>query len=107
MKINSTSLDVLEPKLARMKIEEPLLLAGDLSKGVDISVNVTGGGIISGAEAARLAIGRALVEWAGKSSLRDELTDYDRNLIVADARYKEPCKPNISKARAKRQKSYR
>ena len=33
--------------------------------------------------------------------------DYDRNLLVADVRRKETRKPGDSKARAKRQTSYR
>ncbi|MFC1754010.1 30S ribosomal protein S9 [Thermoproteota archaeon] len=107
VKINNIAIDVYEPKIARIKIMEPMLIAGDLAKDINININIKGGGVISGAEAARLAVGRALVEWAGKSSLKDEFLKYDRSLLVADVRYKEPCKPNISKARAKRQKSYR
>src|SRR3989344_1091342 len=106
-KINNISIDVYEPKIARMKIIEPLIIAGDLAKDVDINVDIRGGGVISGAEAAKLAIGRALVEWAGKSSLKEDLLNYDRTMLVADVRYKEQRKPNDSKARAKRQKSYR
>ena len=107
VKINNISIDVYEPKIARMKIIEPLIIAGDLAKDVDINVDIRGGGGISGAEAAKLAIGRALVEWAGKSSLKEDLLNYDRTMLVADVRYKEQRKPNDSKARAKRQKSYR
>ena len=107
VKINNISIDVYEPKIARMKIIEPLIIAGDLAKDVDINVDIRGGGVISGAEAAKLAIGRALVEWAGKSSLKEDLLNYDRTMLVADVRYKEQRKPNDSKARAKRQKSYR
>ncbi len=107
IKINNVSLEVLEPKLCRMKIKEPLLLAEDISGSIDINVNVRGGGVMSGAEAARLAIGRALIEWAGKSKLKDDFAEYDRRLLVADVRFREPRKPNISRARAKRQKSYR
>ena len=107
VKINNISIDVYEPKIAKMKIIEPLIIAGDLAKDVDINVDIRGGGVISGAEAAKLAIGRALVEWAGKSSLKEDLLNYDRTMLVADVRYKEQRKPNDSKARAKRQKSYR
>jgi len=107
VRINSTSLDVYTPMLARMKIQEPLILSGDIAKKVDISVKVKGGGVISGAEAVRLAIAKALVEYSGKEELKEKFLKYDRNMLVADVRYKEPCKPNDSKARAKRQKSYR
>lgn len=107
VKINDVSLDVYEPRIARLKIREPLALAGDAAKEVNINVDIRGGGVMSGADAARLAIGRGLVEWLGKSSLKEDFLNYDRTLLVADVRYKEQRKPNDSKARAKRQKSYR
>ncbi len=108
IKINNQMLDILEPKFARMKIMEPLILAGDLAKKIDINVNVTGGGIISQGEAVRLAIARALVEYSKSNSLKDSFLKYDRHLLVADTRRKEASKPNRhGQARAKRQKSYR
>jgi len=105
VKVNNTALDVYTPKMARMKIMEPLLLAEDDAKKVNISVKVSGGGQISQAEAARLAIGRSLVKFNG--ALKKLFLDYDRNLLVADKRTNEPHKPNVSKPRARRQKSYR
>lgn len=105
VKINNTSLEVYTPKMARMKMMEPLLLAENDSKKVNISVRVEGGGQISQAEAVRLAIGRSLVKFNG--ALKKTFLDYDRNLLVADKRTNEPHKPNDSKPRAKRQKSYR
>ena len=108
IKINNQMHDILEPKFARMKIMEPLILAGDLAKKVDIAVNVAGGGIISQAEAVRLAIARALVEYSKSNALKDSFLKYDRHLLVADTRRKEAAKPNRhGQARAKRQKSYR
>ena len=108
VRINGNLLDFYEPYLARMKIMEPLIIAEDYSGQVDINVNLNGGGIISGADAARLSIAKSLVEFAGiKSGLKERFLKYDRNLLVADVRFKETCKPNDSKARAKRQKSYR
>lgn len=107
VRVNKQLLEHFSPKLARMKIQEPLLIAGDLAKKVDIDVNLCGGGVTSGAEAARLSIARALVEFYGKESLRKTFLDYDRNLLIADVRRNEPCKPNVSKPRKKRQKSYR
>ncbi len=105
VRVNKILLDVIEPKVLRLKLEEPLILAGDDADKVDIDINVRGGGIASQIEAARLAVGRALVKYNKK--LEKEFLKYDRNLLVADVRRKEPCKPNDSKARAKRQKSYR
>lgn len=107
VRINSKSLEVYEPRLARLRIMEPLALAGDLSKKVNININVLGGGWQSQAEASRLAIARALVEFSGDKGMRKVFLDYDRHLLVADTRRNEPHKPNDSKPRKKRQKSYR
>ena len=107
IRVNSKLLDVHEPEFARMKILEPLVLAGDLAKGLDIGINVRGGGWQSQAEASRSAIAKGLVEWSKSGALKKKFLDYDRHLLVADVRRKEECKPNDSKARAKRQKSYR
>jgi len=90
------------------RIMEPLQIAGDeITKKVKIDVRVKGGGIMSQAEASRLAIARALVAYTKNKELEKEFLSYDRHLIVADTRHKEACKPNDSKARKKRQKSYR
>ena len=106
--INNQLVEYFEPEFSRMKIMEPLILAGDLTKKIDIDINVAGGGIISQAEAVRLAIARALVEYSKSSSLKDVFLKYDRHLLVADTRRKEASKPNRhGQARAKKQKSYR
>jgi len=107
-RINSRILDFYEPEIARMRIQEPLMLAGNFSKEVDIDVVATGGGWSSQAEAARLAIARALLKYTGSKELKEIFLDYDRHLLVADTRFKEPRKFGThSRARAKRQKSYR
>ncbi len=103
--INGQSLDNFANSLLRLRVSEPLVLAGPLAAKVDIAVIVNGGGSSSQADAARLAVARALVE--NHEELKKTFTDYDRLLLVADVRRKEACKPNDSKARAKRQKSYR
>ena len=105
VRINNKSLDFVEPNFCQMKIKEPLILAGDVAKTVNINVKVHGGGSVSQSDAARVAISRALAEFEPK--LKVCFQDYDRYLLVADVRRKEKCKPNDSKARAKRQKSYR
>jgi len=99
----------------RLIVEEPINIAketiGDLK--VDIDIKVEGGGQESQIEACRLVIAKALVEAAKDKSLKKgetlkkALLLYDRNLLVADTRRKEPYKPGDSKARRKRQKSYR
>lgn len=107
IKINNQPLDIYQPEIARMKITEPLLISGNLAKTVNIDINVMGGGWQAQAEASRLAIAKALVEFSNSKALKQQFLDYDRHLLVADVRRNEPHKPNDSKPRAKRQKSYR
>lgn len=108
IRINNQSLETIQPKSSRLRIEEPLILAGGFSEKVDISVRVAGGGHSSQTDAVRLAIGRALVKYSKSEELKECLDSYDRQLLVADVRRKEPAKPNShGQARAKRQKSYR
>lgn len=108
IRINKKNIDFYEPRIYRLKIREPLILAGDTINNVDIDINVFGGGIASQAEASRLAIARALLEHTKSERLKDKFLKYDRQLLVADIRRKEPSKPNRQgQARAKKQKSYR
>ena len=108
VRINNMPVDLVEPKISRLKIKEPLILAEDFANKVDINVNVVGGGMTSQAEASRLAIAKALVNFSKSDKLRQAFLEYDRNLLVADVRRKEPAKPNRhGQARAKVQKSYR
>ncbi len=107
IRINGRLLETIKPEIIYDKIREPLILAGEaIVKKVDIDVNVHGGGINGQAEATRLAIGKALNQWTN-NKLQSKFLDYDRGLLVADVRRKEPYKPNDSKARAKRQSSKR
>jgi len=105
VRINSLNIEQYEPAMLRMKIKEPLILAGEIASKVNINISVQGGGKTSQADATRLAIGRALVAYNNK--LEKVFLNYDRQLLVADVRRKEVAKPNDSRARAKRQKSYR
>jgi len=105
IRINHQILDSINPSMIRDRIMEPLLLSGDLWKELNIDVNVHGGGWQGQTEAARSAIARGLVEHNKK--LKDVFLEYDRHLIVWDTRFKETRKPNDSKARKSRQKSYR
>ncbi|MBI3034674.1 30S ribosomal protein S9 [Candidatus Woesearchaeota archaeon] len=108
VKINSRLVESYEPKLARMKIMEPLMIAGDYAGKVDISISVVGGGQFSQAEAARLTIAKALVEFSRDKNLEQEFLEYDRHMLIADVRQREDRKPNSAgKARSKVQKSYR
>lgn len=108
IRINHILLDNYSNKLARMRIMEPLLIAGDnLTKNIKIDINVFGGGWQGQTEASRLAIARALVAYSNDKKLERDFLEYDRNLLVADVRRNEPHKPNDSKPRKKRAKSYR
>jgi len=108
VRINNILLDNITPQLSRMKISEPLALAGDRAKEIDIAVRVNGGGVSSQADAVRLAISRAIVEFYSDKKLEKTYLEYDRQMLVADVRRKEVSKPNChGQARAKRQKSYR
>ncbi|MFC1727879.1 30S ribosomal protein S9 [Nanoarchaeota archaeon] len=106
IRVNKKPIDQCGPEILRLKIKEPLILAGDVASKVDIEVNTFGGGVMSQAEAARLAIARVLVAYSTK--LKKIFLSYDRNLLVADVRQRESRKPNTGgKARGKIQKSYR
>ena len=108
VRVNKIPVNFIEPKISRLKLREPLILAGDIANKVDIDVNVTGGGTTSQAEASRLAIAKALVNFTKNDKLKEVFLNYDRNLIVADVRRKEAAKPNRhGQARSKVQKSYR
>lgn len=110
VKINNRPIDVFSP-FSRLALQEPLMIAQkvvpDVLSKVNIYVDVHGGGAEAQVEASRLAIARALVAHTTSKELRDAFVSYDRQLLVADVRRKETRKPGDSKARAKRQKSYR
>ena len=105
--INGRLLDVYEPELARLRISEPLTLAPELAKKVDIEVDVEGGGFMGQADAVRTAIARGLIEWSGDAKLRELFKQHDWAMVKSDVRFKEPKKPGGPGARAKFQKSYR
>ena len=108
IRINDKILSQVHPEIARERIMEPIHIAGALANGLSIRVNIVGGGWSSQAEAARLAISRALVLYSGSKELKKDFLEYDRHLLIADTRRKEARKPNThSKARAKRQSSKR
>ncbi|MBS3112718.1 30S ribosomal protein S9 [Candidatus Woesearchaeota archaeon] len=105
VRFNNQVIDFIEPKLLRLKLQEPLFFAKKVADKLNISIKTHGGGYLGQIEAARLAMARGLVVYDKK--LEKTFLDYDRHLLVADIRRKEQRKPNDSKARAKRQKSYR
>ncbi len=105
--INKFPLEVIQPDVARSKMMEPLVVAGERGKSVDIKVRVDGGGYMGQAEAARIAISRALVEWTKSSELRRVFTGLDRTMLAGDPRRTESKKFGGPGARTRKQKSYR
>lgn len=105
--VNRRPLEIIEPEVVRQKIQEPLLMVGDRARAVDIEVDVSGGGIVGQASAARTAVARVLLDWANDPKLAETFKHYDRSLLVNDPRRKLPKRPGGRGARKRRQKSYR
>lgn len=93
----------------KLQIAEPLRIAEKIlgNNNFDVEIIVRGGGEKGQIEASRLALAKAIIEFSKSKELRKAFLDYDRNLLIADVRRKETYKPGDSKARRKRQKSYR
>jgi len=107
IRINNKPVESIHPKIAQLKVKEPIMIADEIIKTVDIDVKVHGGGAIGQADAVRTAIAKALSNFAGEK-LKQRFIDYDRTLIVPDVRQREVRKPNThGNARGKVQKSYR
>ena len=108
IRVNRTPIEIYEPEIARAKIMEPLLQAGDeVWKQVDMNIRTQGGGYMGQAEAARMAVANALLKWTKSSHLKTVFTEYDRTMVAGDSRSKESKKFGGPGARAKEQKSYR
>jgi len=94
----------------RLALLEPVRIFerefGEMPK-FDFMIKTIRGGKEAQIEASRLTIAKALVKVSGSEVLKKAYLAYDRNMIVEDVRRKESRKPGDSKARAKRQKSYR
>lgn len=102
--INSKPLEIWGNEFLRMRVMEPLILAGDLAKKVNIAVNVRSGGLTGQTEAVRMAVARGLLDFSRSKELREKFISYDRNLLVFDFRRNEPHKPGASKRGARRHK---
>ena len=107
VRVNKRPVEFYDPELARLKVKEPLTLAGDLVDQVDIDVHVVGGGVMGQAEAARMVIAKGLVQWTGDMDLKETFSQYDRTMLVGDPRRTESKKYGGRGARARQQKSYR
>ena len=108
VRINLTPVEIYEPEIARAKIMEPLLQAGEnVWQQLDMDVKTSGGGYMGQAEAVRMAISNSLLKWTRSTHLRTVFNEYDRTMVAGDSRTKETKKVGGSGARSKRQKSYR
>ena len=107
VRINKRPVELYDPELARLKIQEPLTIAAELLDNVDIDVKVVGGGVMGQAEAARMVIAKGLVDWTSDMELKEKFNQYDRTMLVGDPRRSEPKKYGGPGARARKQKSYR
>ncbi|KAL9190247.1 hypothetical protein ACHAXT_007458 [Thalassiosira profunda] len=115
IKVNGQPIENIEPECLRLKAFEPVLTLGqDKFANLDIRIRVKGGGMTAQIYAIRSAIAKSIVAYyakyvdeSAKNELRATLLAYDRNLLVADPRRREPKKYGGRSARARFQKSYR
>ena len=107
VRFNKMNVNSLSNAYVKEIITEPLRYIGAEATGIDISVNVNGGGAMGQAQAARVAIANGLIAYFADKKLRDKFISIDRSLVVEDTRRVEPKKYRGPKARARYQKSYR
>lgn len=108
VKINKIDVEKLQ-LFDKLKMQEPLRIAEHIlgKPNFNAMISVKGGGARGQIEAARIALAKGIVAFSGGEKLKKAYQEYDRNLLVADVRRKEAYKPGDSKARSKRQKSFR
>merc|ERR1711939_339304 len=115
IRVNGKPLALIEPESMRTKVYEPILLVGgNRFKDLTIRIRVSGGGAMNQVMAVRMAIAKSLIAYyqkyhdeQSKIELKDLLLQYDKGLLVSDARRCEPKKFGGKGARARFQKSYR
>jgi small subunit ribosomal protein S9 len=100
--VNNKSLESIQPVELKLMMKEPVMIAEDSGKNLDIIVNVKGGGIFGQASAVRQAIAKILVE--NDKALKEKFMAYDRTMLVADFRRTEPHHPGASKRGSRRHK---
>lgn len=108
VKINNVPLNLYEPEIARMRIQEVLEIVNHpkLEK-CDINVRVKGGGVMGQTDAVRIAIAKSIHKFIGTKTIERTFREYDDSLLSGDSRRTEPKKFGGKKARARRQKSFR
>lgn len=111
-RINSMPVELIPNEVLRFKVMEPILLAKDIVpiETVDIDVEVSGGGVMGQANAARTAIAKGLVEYFKNEKLERVFNEFDQWMLKNDPRQTLPHHgPTRSHKgpRARRQTSYR
>lgn len=107
IRINGQPLEIVQPDIVRLKMQEPLMLFGEGWKQYDIRVSVRGGGFMSQADAVRMAIATGLIQMSQDFEARSRMLEHDRTMLVGDPRRTEPKKFGGPSARSRFQKSYR
>jgi len=108
VKINNVLLQLYEPEIARLRIQEVLeIINHPKLEKCDINVKVKGGGIMGQTDAVRIAIAKSINKFIGTKTIEKTLREYDDSLLSGDSRRTEPKKFGGKKARARRQKSFR
>jgi len=115
IRVNGIPLANVQPEGLRIKLQEPILLAGKKAfNGLDFRIRVRGGGQTSQVFAIRQAIAKAVVAYnqkfvdePSKMAIKNAYLAHDRTLLVADPRRAEMKKYGGSGARSRFAKSYR
>lgn len=109
IRVNGKPLHLIEPESMRTKVFEPIFIVGGLHfKDLTIRVRVRGGGSMNQVMAVRQAISKGLVAYyqkyrdeQSKLEVKDLFLQYDKTLLVSDARRCEPKKFGGHGARAR------
>ena len=108
IKINNVPLQLYEPEIARLRIQEVLeILDHPKIERCDININVKGGGKSGQTDAVRMAIAKSIYKCIGTKKIERTFREYDDSLLSGDSRRTEPKKFGGKKARSRRQKSFR
>ncbi|KAI5184272.1 small subunit ribosomal protein S16e [Nematocida homosporus] len=113
--VNNRPFALMQPQMLRSKVMEVfMLLDRKYYENLAFKVSVRGGGDVTRMYAIRQSIAKGLLAFYGKfideqvqSELKAVIAKYDRFMLVADSRRKEPKKAGGPGARARYQKSYR
>jgi small subunit ribosomal protein S9 len=108
IKINNVPLQLYEPEIARLRIQEVLeIVTHPKLEKCDINIKVKGGGIMGQTDAVRMAIAKSINKFIGTKTIEKRFREYDDSLLSGDSRRTEPKKFGGKKARSRRQKSFR